>query len=158
MKHKVKIGILLLLLCIMTACSNKREVTPKGEYSENYTLEYYYLESCNHCKEFERVGIPLIEEEFSSHMTIVKYDLDDSTIKKHYDSTLDKLDLTGFDRNAYYGTGPFIVLDGYFAKLGIYSGDEEELVEDFKKAVTGKPLGDELTTDRYLFKDTKVKQ
>lgn len=158
MKRKIKLIALLLVLCITVGCSSKKEVTPKGEYSDTYTLEYYYLETCNHCKEFERVGIPLIEEEFGSHMNIVKFDLDDIKIKEHYDSVLDKLDLTGFDYDEYYGTGPFVVLNGYFAKLGIFAGDEQELLEDLKRAVSGKPLGDELTTDRYLFKDTKVKQ
>lgn len=158
MRQKMKIIMLLLIMVVVSGCSKKQEITPKGEYNENYTLQYYYLETCKHCKEFEKVGIPLIEEEFGGHMKIVKYDLDDITIKEHYDETLDKLVLDGFDYEEYYGTGPFLVLDGYFAKLGIFSGDEQEFLEDLKKAVTGQPLGDELTNDRYLFKDTKVKQ
>lgn len=156
MKHKIKYILVLLLTCTLVGCSKKTEKLPKGEYHDTYTLEYYYLETCRHCQEFEKVGIPLIEEEFGEHINIVKYDLDDISIKKHYDSILKQLDLVDFD-DEKYGTGPFLVLDGYFAKLGIYSGDEEEFVEDLKRAVAGKPLGDTLNEDRYLFKNTKVK-
>lgn len=156
MKLKIKVILVLLLAFTVVGCTQKKERSPKGTYTDTYTLEYYYLDSCRHCQEFEKVGMPLIKEEFGEHMEIVKYDLDDIAIKEHYDSILDKLDLEGFD-DEYYGTGPFLVLDGYFAKLGIYSGDEEEFVEDLKRAVSGKPLGDELATDRYLFKETKVK-
>ena len=67
--------------------------------------------------------MPRIEETFGKHLQITKYDLDDIKTKKPYDAVIEQL--IGFNKEEDYGYGPFIVLDGYFAKLGITSGDGE---------------------------------
>lgn len=154
-----KILLIITMAVVLMGCSSgkttKNNNVAKTEYTGTYTLEYYYLETCPNCKNFSTNVIPLIEKEFGDHIKIVKYDLDDYSTKEYYDIALEQI--VGFDQEVY-GYGPFMVLDGYFAKLGLDVGDEEEFIQDLKRAITGEELGSELTDKRFLFKETKVIQ
>ncbi|MFV0392937.1 MAG: hypothetical protein ACK5LC_00855 [Coprobacillaceae bacterium] len=152
---KIKLIVVALLLSFsLVGCKQSEE--RNNAYDETYQLLYFYVETCAKCKEFEEEVLPLIEKEFGDNMEITMYNLDKVETKEPYDAVIDQL--VDFNKEEDYGYGPFVVLDGYFAKLGLSSGDGEEFVDDLIRAVKGKSLGSELTNARYLFKDTKVKQ
>ena len=48
--------------------------------------------------------------------------------------------------------GPFIVVEGYFGKLGYTEGDEDYLIDDIINAVEGNELSDELGAFRFMYK------
>lgn len=151
---KVVIFTCLLTLSLVGCSTSKKE--KNNTYTDTYQLQYFYVETCARCKEFEDEVLPMIEKEFGDHMEIILYNLDKSETKEVYDGVLDNI--IGFDVEEDYGYGPFIVLDGYFAKLGMTSGDGEEFIDDLIRAVTNQPLGDELSNNRYLFVDGKIKE
>ena len=65
-----------------------------------------------------------------------------------YEDVITQLDQ--FDQSLY-GMGPMYALDGYFAKVGYTSGDEEYLVKDIDNAINDKALSDELSGLRFLY-------
>lgn len=93
----------------------------------------------------------MLENTFGKKIKIKQYDLDDEKTQPVYDKIIDSL--VDFDEE-FYGQGPFIVLDDYFAILGYTSGDEEFLIQDIQKAVQKQPLGYELEGMRFLFKES----
>lgn len=136
------------MLALLVGCTINQSDDDQLEISGTYTLNYFFVEGCSRCDDFIDYAIPAIEEEFGDHIIINTYSLDDLNNKDIYDDTIARLD--GYE-DENYGYGPFISLDGYFAKLGFSYGDEDELISDMKKAINGKELGDELVAGRYYF-------
>ena len=85
---------------------------------------------------------------FGDSLTIQQYDLDDEATQAVYEDVITQLDQ--FDQSLY-GMGPMYALDGYFAKVGYTSGDEEFLVKDIDNAINDKALSDELSGLRFLY-------
>ena len=55
-----------------------------------------------------------------------------------------------------YGFGPFLVLDGYFAQLGVE--DVDYFLENLISAINDGKLGEPMDNDTYYyFKDGKIK-
>lgn len=143
MKKKILYLLCLLLFCV--GCQSTKQV----QLNKEVTLSFFYVESCSQCKAFKKEAIPTLEKTFGDQLTIHQYDLDDPATAPIYDKVIQSLDY--FDQE-YYGNGPFIVLDGYFALLGYNAGDEEYLIQDINLATSGKELGYELEGFRFLFK------
>lgn len=142
---KRKILCLLCLLMFYVGCQPTKQI----QLNKEVTLSFFYVESCSQCRAFKKQAIPTLEKTFGKQLTIHQYDLDEPLTEPIYDKVIQSLD--GFDEE-YYGNGPFIVLDGYFALLGYNSGDEEYLIKDIQLATSGKELGYELEGFRFLFK------
>lgn len=154
MKKIVKLMIVMTLCIAMIGCQKKE----KNVYTETYTLKYFYVEGCSNCEYFTKNGLPLIEEEFGDHMKIVKYNMDDQEtvedVKTAYNEAVDNI--IDFNQDDY-GFGPFLVLEGYFAQLGVDNVDD--FLENLIKAVKGEKLGKPKGSDTYYyFKDGKVKE
>lgn len=152
---KIKVIICTLLLAFgVVGCAEK--VERGNTYDEKFHLIYFYIESCKNCQAFEDNVLPLIEEEFGDSLEVTKYSLDKVATKLPYDEVLANIE--GFNAEEDYASGPFVVLEGYFALLGVPEDEGEEVLDDFIRAATGKSLGSRLEANRYLYKDTKVKQ
>ena len=154
MKKLIKLTIVMILCIGLTACQKKE----KNVYTETYTLKYFYVEGCSNCEYFTKNGLPLIEEEFGDHMKIVKYNMDDQEtveeVKKAYNDIVDNI--IDFNQDDY-GFGPFLVLDGYYAQLGV--NDVDQFVDNLISAIKGEKLGAPEGSDTYYyFKDGKVKE
>lgn len=152
MKKTIKIIMVLLLTIGLTACKKK------NVYKDTYTLQYFYVEGCPNCQYFSEEGLPLIEEEFGEHMKIEKYNMDDpktlAEVKVAYDAVVNNL--TNFDR-AYYGVGPFLVLEGYYVQLGV--SDVDKYLDNLIEAINGKKLSKEEEPEMYYYlKDGKIKE
>lgn len=141
-----KIFIMLLSVMILGACAPTKQI----ELAKPATLSFFYIEDCSQCQAFKKNVIPLLEKTFGNQLTIHQYDLDDEATEKVYDQVIDSL--SNFDEE-FYGNGPFIVLDGYFAVLGYDAGDEEYLLQDIENVVAGQQAGYELEGRRFIFKD-----
>lgn len=145
MKKKL---LFLMALFLLWGCVSKENIT-KRQLKEDVTLTFFYIETCPQCKEFKKEAIPYLEETFGEQLTIEQYDLDADETEEIYDHIIDSL---AFFDEEYYGQGPMIVLNGYFAILGYTLGDESYLADDIVAAVNHQPLSDELSA-RYLFKE-----
>lgn len=141
---KLFIIVLTLLLC---ACSNK-EKEPVRHLQKDVQLSFFYIDTCSECKEFKEKAIPYLKEQFANQIQINLYNLDDVGVEDVYDPIIDKLEY--FDEE-YYGMGPFIVVEDYFALLGYTTGDELYLADDIEKAVSNEELSLELS-NRMEFK------
>lgn len=154
MKRWIKFLMVLILLFGTVGCQKKE----KNVYTQTYTLEYYYLEGCSNCENFTKNGLPLIKEEFGEHMQIIEYDMDDEEtliqVKAAYDRQVNNI--IDFNQDDY-GFGPFLVLEGYYAQLGVEDVDRylENLIAAIKGEQLNKPQGIETY---YYFKDGKVKE
>ena len=139
-----KIGIVFLsvLLC---ACSSYS----KKHLDHQVHLLFFYIETCSECHAFQENVIPLLKGTFDDQIEIKQYNLDDEDIADVYDPVIDSL--VDFDEE-FYGNGPFIVLDGYFALLGYTEGDEDYLIDDIQHAVNGGDLSYELEGRRFLYR------
>lgn len=149
-----KFAVCLLLCIVLVGCAQKE--SRNNEYTDTYRLLYFYIDTCPRCKDFQEQILPMIEDEFGEHLEVIAYDLDDLSTKEPYDAIVNQL--IDFDFEEDYGYAPFIVLDEYFAKLGIFSNDGEAFVDDLIRAVHGKPLGNALSENRFLFRDGKITQ
>ncbi len=142
-----KIILAIMTLFFMVGCNSSTSSSyPKFE------ILYFYIDGCGLCSAFSDEGIPLIESEFDGAVTIQEYNLDDIDTKQIYDEALADIDVTQFHTTSYYGLAPMIIVEGHFAKLGIYPGEYEELVNDIQKSLNDEPLGQELEYDRALYK------
>ena len=154
MKRLIKLIIVMTLSLGLAGCQNKE----KNVYTETYTLKYFYVEGCSNCEYFTKNGLPLVKEEFGDHIKIVKYNMDDQEtvedVKTAYNEIVDNI--IDFNQDDY-GFGPFLVLEGYFAQLGVDNVDD--FLDNLIKAVNGKKLGKPSGSDTYYyFKDGKVKE
>lgn len=143
-----KILIFLLSLSLLGGCAPAKKI----HLSEHVTLSFFYIQSCSQCQAFKSVAIPLLEDTYQDQITILQYDLDEPETEAIYDQIIDSL--VDFDEE-FYGNGPFIVLNGYFALLGYTTGDEEYLVTDIQRAVNHEELGYELEGLRFTFKENQ---
>lgn len=138
--------LILLLTLVLLGCTPVEKI----EVDKDFTLSFFYIETCADCKLFKKKVIPLLEDTYGDRITINMYDMDSEGIEDIYDPIIDSLE--EFDEEMY-GLGPFIVVEGYFAKLGYVEGDEPYLIEDINFALKGEELGDELGAFRYVYKD-----
>lgn len=144
MKKKL---VILLSILFLWGC----ESVPTKTLKQHVTLLFFYIDTCSECKAFKKEAIPYLEKTFGDSLTIDQYDLDDDATAPIYDKVIGSL--SDFDESLY-GNGPFYAVEGYFAKLGYTSGDEEYLVEDIEKAVLHQELGQELGGLRFLYKES----
>lgn len=133
--------ILLVLLCLcISGCHN--EIIPERQLNQQVSLLFFYIDSCSECQLFKKKAIPYLEDQFGDQITIELYNLDDIGVEDVYDPIIDSLEY--FDEE-YYGMGPFIVVEDYFALLGYTQGDEIYLADDIECAVSGQELSLELS-------------
>lgn len=154
MKRLFKLIVVVILCLGLIGCQNEE----KNVYTKTYTLKYFYVEGCSNCEYFTKDGIPLIEEEFGDHMKILKYNMDDQEtveeVKAAYNEVVENI--IDFNQDDY-GYGPFLVLDGYYAQLGV--NDVDDFLENLINAINGKKLGEPKGVDTYYYlKDGKVKE
>jgi len=135
---------LLLILCLLlTAC------TPKPQYY----LYVYYAKTCPICKSFINNVIPELEEEYENQMEITLYDIDEEASMDAYARTCSLLEDYYYDSDS--GSIPFIVLDGYIAKVGYDIGQKEEIIEMIHNAIEGKEISQDLN-NVYYFQEGKT--
>ena len=144
---KIMKKLLIFVLSLMLLGCTPVE---KIDVDKDFTLTFFYIETCADCKVFKKKAIPLLEATYGDRITINQYDMDSEGIEAIYDPIIDSL--VDFDEEMY-GLGPFIVIEGYFAKLGYTEGDEDYLIEDINLALKGEEMGDELGAFRYVYKD-----
>lgn len=154
MKKIVRI-LLVMILCIgLVGCQTKE----KNSYTGTYMLKYFYVEGCSNCEYFSKNGLPLIEEEFGDHMEIIKYNMDDresvDEVRNAYDEVVNNI--IDFNQDDY-GFGPFLVLEGYYAQLGV--SDVDDYLENLIAAIKGEELNEPGEIDTYYYlRDGKVKE
>lgn len=137
---------LIFVLFLLFGCAPK--VDPI-ELNQKVEIQFFYINECSDCKAFKKEAIPYLEAVFNDNIIINQYDLDDEGTVEPYDKVIDSLD--GFDEE-FYGMGPFIAVNNYFAILGYTSGDEEYLVKDIVSATNNETYCDELEGMRFYFK------
>ena len=108
--------LILLLTLVLLGCTPVEKI----EVDKDFTLSFFYIETCADCKLFKKKVIPLLEDTYGDRITINLYDMDSEGIEDIYDPIIDSLE--EFDEEMY-GLGPFIVFDLYFAKLCFVEGD-----------------------------------
>lgn len=135
--------VLLVLIIFLSACSHKPQ----------YYLYLYYSKTCPVCHSFIENVIPALEVEYGNEMKIEQYDIDEESSLEAYAKTCSLLEDYYVDENS--GSVPFIVLDGYFAKVGYDLQQEDLIIQTIKDAIEGKELSNELN-DIYRFKEGKT--
>ena len=140
MKKKI---LFILSMMLLMGCQSSQQPINKITLTQPATLLYFYIETCSECQSFQDDAIPYLQETFGDTLTIQQYDLDDEATQAVYEDVITQLDQ--FDQSLY-GMGPMYALDGYFAKVGYTSGDEEYLVKDIDNAINDKALSDDLST------------
>ncbi len=132
--------ILLILCLFLTGCQSQPQ----------YYLYIYYAKSCPVCKSFMNNVVPILEDKYDKDMQIITYDIDEEASMDAYARTCSLLE------DYYYtddsGSIPFIVLDGYFAKVGYDIGSQEVIIQIIDDAINGKELSHDLK-EFYKFKD-----
>ena len=132
MKKKI---LFILSMMLLMGCQSSQQPINKITLTQPATLLYFYIETCSECQSFQDDAIPYLHETFGDTLTIQQYDLDDEATQAVYEDVI----------------GPMYALDGYFAKVGYTSGDEEYLVKDIDNAINDKALSDELSGLRFLY-------
>lgn len=141
-----KIIFLLAMGFLITGCQTKE----KNSYEGIYRLEYYYLEGCSNCENFTKNALPLIKEEFGDHMQIIMYNMDSNEgfdeMKNAYDHVISQIN--DFDRDDY-GKSPFLVLEGYFAQLGV--SDVNKYLDNLIAVINDQQLKKANKDEKYYY-------
>ena len=135
--------IFVVLMLLLSGCQIKPQ----------YYLYVYYAQTCPVCKSFIRVVIPQLEEKYEKNMQITLLDIDDEDSIDAYAKTCSLL--KDYYVNDQSGNVPFIVLDGYFAKVGYDIGEDESLITAIDDAISGKKLSSDLK-EVYYFQEGKT--
>ena len=135
--------LFLAFLILLTGCQKQPQ----------YYLYVYYSQTCPMCKSFIHVVIPQLEEEYGQSMKITKMDIDEDASVEAYAKTCSLLKDYYVDEDA--GSVPFIVLDGYFAKVGYDIGTDQEMIDAIHQAIAGEEISSELK-DVYYFQEVKT--
>lgn len=135
--------LLLILVLLVSGCVHKPQ----------YYLYVYYAKTCPVCHSFISVVIPQLEEKYGSNMKITKMDIDEEESLDAYAKTCSLLKDYYVDDKS--GTVPFIVLDGYFAKVGYDIGSDQLMIDAIDLAIKKEPLPSQLQ-DIYYFEEGKT--
>lgn len=135
--------LLCIFFLLLASCSPKTK----------YYLYVYYAKTCPICESFIDTVIPELEKKYGSEMKIIQYDIDEESAIDAYAKTCSLLEDYYVDENS--GNVPFIVLDGYFAKVGYTIGEDKEMVQAIEDAIEGKEISSDLN-DVYYFQDGKT--
>lgn len=130
----------LIVLCLLLFGCQKQQ----------YYLYVYYAKTCPVCHSFINDAIPLLQKEYKNQMVITLLDIDEKSSRDDYQKTI--LLLEDYPVKDHKGSVPFIVLDGYFAKAGYQTSQQDTIIEAIKNAIEGQQLPLELN-DIYQFKD-----
>lgn len=130
--------ILLILSLLLVGCQRQPQ----------YYLYVYYAKTCPVCRSFINVVIPELEEKYGSQMMITKLDIDKEESIEAYAKTCSLLE--GYKVTDDSGSVPFIVLDGYFAKVGYDIGEDDEILQAIDDAIKGKELSSNLKNVYYF--------
>ena len=129
------------LLCFLIGCSHPR-----------YTLYIYYAKTCPICQSLIDNVIPELEKEYGNQMEIVYFDIDEESSIDAYARTCSLL--KDYRINDQSGDVPFIVLDGYFAKIGYQIDQKDTMIQVIKDHINGKNISVQLD-NYYVFQDGK---
>lgn len=134
---------LCVLLILLSGCQPRPQ----------YYLYVYYAQTCPVCQSFIKHVIPQLESEYGQNMEIIKMDIDEESSLDAYAKTCSLLEDYYVDEGS--GSVPFIVLDGYFAKVGYNIGESEQMIEAIKDAIAGKELSSDIQ-NIYYFQEGKT--
>ncbi|WP_028043158.1 hypothetical protein [Candidatus Stoquefichus massiliensis] len=135
--------ILCVLILLLSGCQSRPQ----------YYLYVYFAKTCPVCQSFIKHVVPLLEEEYGNQMIIIEMDIDEEKSLDAYAKTCSLLEDYVFEGDA--GSVPFIVLDGYFAKIGYDIGESQQMVDAVHDAIEGRELSSDIT-DIYKFKEGKT--
>lgn len=135
--------ILCVLMLLLAGCQKQPQ----------YYLYLYYAKTCPACRSFIQHVIPELEEEFGNRMQITKMDIDEEASIDAYAKTCSLL--KDYYVNDDSGSVPFIVLDGYFAKVGYDIGEDQQMIQAIHDAIDGQELSQDLE-NVYYFEDGKT--
>lgn len=135
--------IFLVMMLILCGCQKQPQ----------YYLYLYYAKTCPVCRSFINQVIPQLEEEYGSKMQITQLDIDEESSIESYAKTCSLLE--DYYVNDESGNVPFIVLDGYFAKVGYDIGEDEQMIQAIHDAIAGQELSSELK-GVYYFQEGKT--
>lgn len=134
---------LIALLVLLAGCSPKPQ----------YYMYVYYAKTCPICRSFISTVLPALEDKYGETMVIEKMDIDEESSIDAYAKTCSLLEDYYADDDS--GSVPFIVLDGYFAKVGYEIDEQEDILQAVENAIEGKELPSTLE-DVYYFKEGKT--
>jgi thiol-disulfide isomerase/thioredoxin len=118
------LGLLVLLIIIVIVVGGFYKRFEKFTNPSNFTLKYFYMESCGHCKDFNSVWDKLQETIKNTNVEAVKYDIRDNEI--------------GTKEAEFYEVkgAPTIILVDNKKKFYEYNGNRT--LEDIKKFIDDK--------------------
>ncbi len=137
--------LLLVFILLLSGCTPTTKV--------DYYLYVYYVSTCPICSSFIDTVVPQIEEIYGDSMAVSLMDIDDDEAVEAYAKTCTLLEDYELDDSS--GSVPFIVLDGYFAKIGYEVGQAKLILDAIDNAINNEELPTELS-EVYYFKEDKT--
>ncbi len=132
---------LLLVLCLLlSSCAHHPQ----------YYLYIYYAKGCRVCHSLKELVIDDIKEYYDKDIEIIEMDIDNEKSIEAYAKTCTLLE--GYELNDDSGEVPFLVLDGYFAKVGFDLYEADLLKEAIIESIEGNGISNELN-EIYYFKE-----
>ncbi len=132
----------LAFLMFLTACHAR----------PHYYLYVFYAKTCPVCQSFIQVVIPQLQDEYKESMNVTLLDIDIEENRDRYAKICSLLD--SYYVNDQSGSVPFIVLDGYFAKVGYEIGEDQEIIKFIHQMIHQQDISIQLK-DVYYFKKGK---
>ncbi|MCD8028501.1 MAG: hypothetical protein LUF02_07555 [Erysipelotrichaceae bacterium] len=137
--------LLLVFILLLSGCTTTTNA--------DYYLYVYYASTCPICSSFINTVVPQIEEIYGDSMEVTLMDIDEDESVEAYAKTCTLLQDYELDDSS--GSVPFIVLDGYFAKIGYEVGQAKLILDAIDNAINNDELPTELG-DVYYFKEGRT--
>lgn len=134
---KVVLVVALLSLCV--ACQK-----------EKYHIDVFYAKTCPVCRSLMNTVIDEVEDKYKDIIKVTYYDIDEDASRDRYAKACSLLEDYYLTEDS--GEIPFLVFDGYFAKVGYSVVEKDEILKLIDDAIEGKEISTDLT-DFYYFKE-----
>lgn len=134
---KIAFAMILLFLCV--ACQK-----------EKYHLDIYYAKTCPVCRSLMNTVIDEVKDKYEDEIKVTYHDIDEEASRDCYAKTCSLLEDYYLTEDS--GEIPFLVFDGYFAKVGYNIVERDEILKLIDDVVQGQDISTELS-DFYYFKE-----
>ena len=134
---KITFAMILLFLCV--ACQK-----------EKYHLDIYYAKTCPVCRSLMNTVIDEVKDKYEDEIKVRYHDIDEEASRDCYAKTCSLLEDYYLTEDS--GEIPFLVFDGYFAKVGYNIVERDEILKLIDDVVQGQDISTELS-DFYYFKE-----
>lgn len=140
LRDKIIILFILIAILIVTILFYKKRPQESFIISKNkvITIDFFYIDGCNYCESIKTNCLSEIKNKYSNHVIINEFNVDFTDGENEYNKIVDKLET--IIKEKYYGEVPLIVIENYYALLGLDSTYYDDFINEIGLILSEKKI------------------